>query len=259
MGRFIDITGNTYGRLKVLKRSENRGKTPMWLCKCECGNETIVDGFCLRHGITKSCGCLQKEVASNLNKTHHQAKRTKLYNTWCNMKQRCLNPNNPGYKDYGGRGIDICEIWKNDYMEFYNWAISNGYKDGLYLDRIDNDKGYSPNNCRWVTNKENCNNMRKNHLVTYNGKTLTVSQWADELNINYSSLCTRLSNGWSMEKIIKTPVKLSKRLIEHDGEIKSLADLSKEYGIKFSTLKNRLTRGWDLNSALTKPVRNRRK
>lgn len=132
----------------------------------------------------------------------HGLYQTPLYIVWLKMKDRCNNPHDVGYANYGGRGITISEEWNNDFVKFYEWAINNGYAKGLFLDRIDNEKGYSPDNCRFVTRKENNNNKRNNILLTVNGKTQTIAQWAEETGIKYWTLYRRVKRGLSPEKCV---------------------------------------------------------
>ena len=191
MGTFKDLTGQKFGRLTVIERTENKGKQTMWKCLCDCGNYTIINGYSLRNGISKSCGCLSGELAKQRKQTHnHHGER--MYNIWKNMKQRCFNTNNKNYNSYGGRGITVCVEWKNDFQAFYDWSMLNGYTDELTIDRIDNDGNYKPSNCRWTNAKIQSNNRRNNHLITYDGKAQTIAQWADELNMSYSALYSKL-------------------------------------------------------------------
>lgn len=201
MGKMRDLTGLRFGRLLVIRRAENdiAGRT-MWLCKCDCGNEKIVYGSHLKNGV-KSCGCYRKEKT-----TTHGGKGTRVHRIWENMKARCYNHNNTAYRRYGGRGIAICAEWKT-FDKFRDWAMSSGYSDELTIDRIDPDGNYCPENCRWVTNKVQQNNLTTNHMLQYNGLNLSIAQWAEKCGIPYTTLLGRISRGWSVEKALTTPVK----------------------------------------------------
>ena len=202
-----DLTGQRFGRLLVVaptnKRTKNR--RVIFECVCDCGNTCYAVGQSLLSGAKQSCGCLQKELASNGNKTHGQT-HSRLYGIWSGMKTRCNNENEKIYKRYGALGVTVCEEW-NRFEPFYKWAMNNGYTDCLTLDRKDNNKGYSPDNCRWVTMKEQENNRRNNRLLTYNGETKTISQWANDTGIKYTTLYRRITNGWTAESALTTPVK----------------------------------------------------
>jgi hypothetical protein len=137
-------------------------------------------------------------------KTIHGMCNTRLYEIWNGMKQRCQNPNTISYKGYGGKGISVCEEWNNSFKAFYDWAISNGYRNDLTIDRIENDGNYEPANCRWATNKEQQNHTSYTRLHTYNGETLSIMQWAEKTGIHPNMLYKRLSRGWSIEKALKT-------------------------------------------------------
>jgi hypothetical protein len=210
MGKLINLAGQKFGRLTVIKRAENNSfNRPRWICKCDCGNYSIVSSSHLKSNHTKSCGCLQKEIRilSNINNKNgviHGKHNTRLYRIYENMKQRCYNSNNKDYKNYGGRGITVCDEWKNDFMNFYNWAMENDYRDDLTIDRINNNGNYESNNCRWVTVKEQANNRRNNHFITYNGKTQSITKWSNELNLSKAMLYYRLNHNWNIEKALIT-------------------------------------------------------
>ena len=181
MGVRIDETGNRYGRLTVLEFAGiEKRKHALWRCRCDCGNEIVVQGKNLRSGNTKSCGCLNADkskeriVAFN---TKHGKTHDPLFRRWSNMLTRCENPNAINYADYGGRGITVCEEW-HDFQTFYDWAMSSGYEPGLTIDRVDNGKGYSPDNCRWATSREQAENRRSTRLFEFNGETHCLSKWA---------------------------------------------------------------------------------
>lgn len=200
------VIGKKFGRLYV-KQYSHTGKHyhKYFLCLCDCGNEKIVDMKHLVSGKIKSCGCLWQDNKHEYRKIHGDSKKS-LYIRWLGMKGRCENRNNARYKDYGGRGIAICEQW-HSYESFKKWALKNDYKENLEIDRIDNNKGYSPSNCRFVTAKENNLNKRNNIRITYQGKTLTISEWAKETGIKKSTISARIKKlGWSPVRAITEKV-----------------------------------------------------
>lgn len=186
-----DLTGKRFGMLLVLGKDEIRDKTGCikYICRCDCGNVVSVRSSSLNDGNTSGCGCRLYSTGENQRTFKHGMSRDRLYVIWSDMKDRCNNPNSANYKHYGGRGITICDEWNasDGFITFRDWAISNNYSDKLTIDRIDNNKGYSPSNCRWVTQKEQTLNTRRNHRIAFNGKTLTVSEWADEFGFNRDS------------------------------------------------------------------------
>lgn len=159
MSRFIDMAGKRFGRLTVIERNGSDTGGIRWKCRCDCGNVVTVRGTHLRSGATLSCGCYQKTAVKMSNTTHGQW-LSRLHRIWSAMKQRCYNPKNTGYANYGGRGIRVCDEWLNSFSAFYNWALSHGYDDTLTIDRINNDGNYEPNNCRWLTRAQQNKNKR---------------------------------------------------------------------------------------------------
>lgn len=204
--KFKNLTSEKFGRLLVLGRAKNKtykcgASVVQYICECDCGNKVIVSANGLRSGHTKSCGCLRREMGKeSLFKHGHGNER--IYRIWVHMRERCEKPNVREYKHYGERGIVVCDEWKNNFESFYEWAITHGYEECLTIDRIDTNGNYEPSNCRWVTMKVQTNNRRNNHLITYNGQSKTVTQWAEEKGINPSTVFTRLSRGWSIERAL---------------------------------------------------------
>jgi hypothetical protein len=191
--------GNVYGRLTVISKSERKYfGSNRWVCLCSCGNITDVIGQQLRKGATTSCGCYAAELTSKRNKIHgHAVKNTATYLSWGAMKQRCSNKKNKRYSSYGGRGIKVCERWKNS---FENFLFDMGERpDGWTLGRKDNDGDYEPRNCRWESKEDQANNKTNNVFLELNGLRMTASQWSIELGISQNKITRRIRNGWSDE------------------------------------------------------------
>lgn len=202
-----DLTSQRFGKLLVVKKAYCKNQKVYWQCICDCGNTTFVTTSNLRCNRIKSCGCLKVEQLIDRSSTHNK-RYTKLYEVWKTIKQRCLNPKNKSYHNYGGRGIVVCKEWLNDYSSFYNWSMENGYKEGLTIDRINNNGNYEPSNCRWATRVVQCNNTRLNKYITINNETKSLADWCRHYNISYSLVRQRIYiSNWDVIKAITTPPK----------------------------------------------------
>lgn len=204
MALIIDLTGQRFGRLTVIERTSNKGAQPYWLCLCDCGNQHSVAGGKLRSHIIRSCGCLQKELASKQMTTHGMHK-SKTYCSWQSMLSRCTNKNSSDFPRYGGRGIAVCRRWLHSFQNFFD-DMGERPKN-MTIDRINNDGDYTPSNCRWADNFTQMKNSRSSHLITYNGKTKTQSEWSLLLGGAVSLIANRLAANWSEEKAVFTPVR----------------------------------------------------
>lgn len=202
MGKLIDLTGQRFGRLTVLHRVlPNKDGPAVWRCHCDCGKETDVVSSSLKNGHTKSCGCIRAESIKSI-ATIHGKRQTRLYRIWLSMKNRCNNPNYHHYDRYGGRGIVVCDKWQSNFQAFWEWAMANGYQDDLSIDRIDNDKGYSPDNCRWATAKEQANNLSSNRMIHFGSETHNLAQWSEIQKLSINTVNYRLRAGWTIEEAL---------------------------------------------------------
>lgn len=190
---YKDLTGQKFGRLTVIGLHETETRKTYWVCQCDCGNIKIVRSDSLQNGSIRSCGCLKKEQDKiNLEANHkHNMSGTRIYEIWQGMKKRCYNPRDLRYHRYGGRGITVCNEWKNDFKSFYLWAINHGYSENLTIDRIDNDKGYSPDNCRWADRTTQCRNRSTNVNITIGNSTRTLTEWCEIFKVSYETVNAR--------------------------------------------------------------------
>lgn len=196
-----DLTGMKFGRWTVIEFVERKDKNYYWKCKCDCGTIKIVQNP--KSSKSRSCGCLAKEL-----NTKHGLDGNKLYHVFNTMRFRCYNEKCKSYKYYGERGITICDEWMDDVRAFINWANSNGYKNGLTIERIDVNGNYCPENCKWINAKEQAINKTDNTWLEFNGETKTLCQWADEFEMNRSTLCIRIYNQkWSIEDALTKPIR----------------------------------------------------
>ena len=214
-----DITGQKFGRLTAIEFIERKNNSTYWLFECDCGNKVVKNTRNVGKGIL-SCGCLKKEQdIKNLNLNNSISDglyNHKLYGIWGSIKDRCYNKKSHAYKDYGERGISVFSDWLqlegDGFINFYNWAMTNRYKEGLTIDRIDVNGNYEPSNCRWATMKEQANNRRNNTTVTIDGETKNLGEWCEVFNINRKTVSTRIHRGSSpIEAITYVKNKLNKK------------------------------------------------
>lgn len=211
-----NLTGQRFNRLQVLSFSHVKGRESYWICACDCGKVKTIRYNSLVYARTKSCGCLQIEIATK----HGLAGKSYLYNLWEGIKARCLNPNNKDYHKYGGRGIEVDAHWANSFIAFRDYILANlgDRKAGESLDRIDNNKGYEPGNVRWASPIEQGANRRDNNLLTHNGKTLCMAEWSRELGIAVSTLKNRQYKNLSVEEIL-CPIRKRVRKVSTKSKI----------------------------------------
>lgn len=206
------MAGARFGALTVIdRRGSIRGRAA-WLCRCDCGAEVVREGPQLRRftaaGKLQSCGCLKIERTAAMgvaNKTHGFSKRGKLYHVWTQMMRRCYSPGSKDYPGYGGRGIAVCDEWR-DVAAFFAWAHGAGYREGLTIDRINNGGPYSPRNCRFIENKFQGKNTRRVRFLTINGVVMSVSDWSRRSGIKYRTILQRLNMGWPAERAVMEPL-----------------------------------------------------
>ena len=199
--RSIDLTGQKFGRLTVIRFDHSQNGKKYYLCQCDCGNLKTVSSHSLKSGNTKSCGCLHKEILTQRNKENriHHPTSERLLRIWRAMLHRCYKETDEHYDYYGGRGIKVCDDWR-DFENFQNWALANGYTDDLTIDRVDGDKDYCPENCSWTTMTVQNNHKSDTKWLTYKGKTQSLSDWCRELGLDYFRTKARLNSlGWSVE------------------------------------------------------------
>lgn len=252
MPPFIDLTGQKFNRLTVIKRIKPDYPTS-WECCCSCGNTVIVTTNSLRSKKTQSCGCLRRELGAKMLTTHGMYGSPE-HRAWRHMKERCCNPNTKDFKNYGGRGITVCNEWRKSFMAFFN-HVGKKPSPKHSIDRINNDGNYEPSNVRWADRKTQNNNSRRNYLITIDGITKNIAQWAEARGISRLTICNRLHMGWSPEKSVLHPVRhLRSETINVNGVIKTTKQWAKIINVRPGVITNRLTRGWSPERAVTQPV-----
>jgi len=200
MKKHENLIGKRFGKLTVVSfRSVDNNGHAYWLCRCDCGRFKVVRGAHLKDKHVRSCGCWNPRIT-------HGMSGTRIYNIWSKMLQRCYLKSDHAYSSYGGRGISVCREWRK-FESFYNWSMDHGYSESLSIDRKNNDGNYEPSNCRWATPKQQANNNRHNHLVNVDGKLITISQYADQLNVEQTRLRKKLvSVNWDTKKLNRKQV-----------------------------------------------------
>jgi hypothetical protein len=245
MPAFIDLTGQRFGRLTVLNRAgtaQTGGETKVtWSCRCDCGEEVIVWAGALRSGHTKSCGCLDRDQRMARNTKHGASKRgetTPEYLTLRGMIDRCTNPNNKYYADYGGRGIEVCERWRKSFANFLADMGERPKKGRYSIERLDVNGHYEPGNCVWIPMHEQATNKRNNRLLTFRGQTLVLTHWAERIGISVPLLLHRLDKlGWPVERALTEPAReLTRSKITFRGETMSMNAWAKRVGMAVSSL-----------------------
>lgn len=194
-----DLTGKQVGKWTVVGPDGSSEVPNRWICRCECGTERSFSASYIKGEKSKSCGCAALMGVPAKGRPTHNLSRTKLHGVWCGMLQRCYYKKHIDNEWYSAKGLEVCDEWRHDFEAFYRWAQATGYHEGLSIDRIKNDKGYSPDNCRWATPSEQANNRTTNINITYQGRTQTLKQWARELDIHYLSLYHRYKKGVPFE------------------------------------------------------------
>ena len=201
----MDYKGKRFGKWTVISETEGHSK---WYCECDCGTRRYVPRYTLLNGTSKSCGCSRYTGSHSIGERtrKHGDFGTRLYGIWATMKRRCYNSNTKFYHDYGGRGITVCDEWQ-EYIPFKEWALANGYEDSLTIDRIDVNGNYCPENCRWITQREQCYNTRKTRFVEYNGKNYTLKEISEITGLKIRTIRGRYERGWTPEQIFSTELK----------------------------------------------------
>lgn len=265
MGAKVDLTGRRFGWLTVVSETdERRGHSVVWLCKCDCGTYKRISAQYLKSGRVLSCGCYNKTK-----ELRHGMSHTRLHHAWQSMIDRCVNPNNKEYANYGGRGIKVCDKWMNNFEAFADWSFANEFdmtapRDKCTLDRIDVNGNYEPSNCRWADMKTQCRNRRNNVVIECDGESHCLSEWAEILGEPYTKLASRHRRGWSpyeilygRERAVPTETyrnRKTNRLLTYQGETHCAVEWAEILGMNVNTIRGRLHRGWSDERVLGTPT-----
>lgn len=258
MSQFIDITGHRFSRLvaiKLLPERSPQGRT-LWECKCDCGKTVAVSSNALRRGNTQSCGCLARSLTASRSTKHGKANSPE-YAIWAAMRNRCTNPNDRNYKNYGGRGITLCERWQA-FPSFYA-DMGSRPSSRHSIERLDNNGHYSPDNCKWATVEEQQLNRRTARLLTFKGETCNLAIWAKRTGLSVTCILHRLNAGWTVARALTepstSPMIRNQKLLTLKGESLPIAEWARRTGINRATIQDRLYAGWSVEEALTTPPR----
>ena len=263
-----DLTGQNFGYLHVdseayVVKRDNGHKDYFWNCTCSlCGNKTTASTRSLRSGHKRSCGCLHRPPDPKY-VTKHGMSDTRLYGIWKAMRQRCYDKNCSGYKDYGARGIKVCDEWRYDFQAFYDWSLENGYQENAIsractLDRINTNGNYEPSNCQWADMFSQGNNRRNNHFIEYEGNTYTLAEAEIVFGVSQKLLSERLCRGMSVKDAIETPVKQIS-MYEYQGNLYTSGQLAKLSGLSNSCIISRILYGWPNERVVNEPLLVKRK
>ena len=242
MGKNVDLIGDKYNYLTVEKLTENRNNRKHYICICDCGNKVTVSANNLRSGSVKSCGCLHKK---NIKKTHGKT-GTSEYNIWKTIKQRTLNSSNDNFYLYGGRGIGLSKEWEDSFETF---LLDMGPRPTPKhsIERRDNEKGYSKENCYWATPVEQARNRRNNRYIEYKNFRKTLTTWCEELGLSYSLILKRLNLGWTFEESINTPLQEPRKIL-FKGENRTVKDISELTNIPIASINEKIRNGWTIDN-----------
>jgi len=255
MPHIINLAGQKFGRLTVLEQIKNT-KFTSWKCRCSCGNETVVTTNSLKNKKIQSCGCLRKEITIKRMTTHNMS-RSPEYKAWQHMKDRCYKPTDKSFKNYGGRGIEVCQEWRDSFLAFYN-HIGKRPSSKHSIDRINNNGNYKPGNVRWANRKVQANNSRHNHLITIDGITQTITQWGKATNTSITVIRYRLSLGLEDKEAVFTPPRKQRAdMITVNGTSKTTKQWAEHVGISPNAITKRLRRGWSPKDAIFTPVKHK--
>lgn len=256
MGRFVDLRGQRFERLLVMSRYEEtatreRFRNAMWLCQCDCGTKKLVAGANLTTGNTLSCGCLHREQFGSRQRRHGMTKSPE-WRSWSQMIQRCHNAKNGSYRNYGGRGITVCNEWRGSFGRFFADIGPKPSREHS-LERVDNDLGYSPSNCRWASRAEQTRNRRNNNLIEFEGEKLCLLDWAARLGVSRGGIYTRINQGASPQEAISyykenikrtgAPMIGSGVVVEFEGQLRGIPEIADMLGTSKQTIYARIKRG----------------